>query len=136
MTERAMTPVTFHPGVMVNEYRSAFHGNAMPTHRMEELLKTFSYKEHFKFRIIHDFGYGDMGRLSCTMIVPDTEAFPGRRHPIPIIFEQSIPPIYSEEEFWRFLRDAIHVMETHEADEWFVVDGQKMFDPHKPRRSP
>lgn len=36
-----------------------------------------------------------------------------------------------EMSFWRWLREvAVRAVELHEADEWFRVNGQLMFDPH------
>jgi hypothetical protein len=33
--------------------------------------------------------------------------------------------------FWVWLRTVINSLERHESDEWFQVDGEPMFDPHK-----
>ena len=38
-----------------------------------------------------------------------------------------------EDVFWKWLRERVLYVESHEADEWFRVDNVLPFDPHAPR---
>lgn len=48
--------------------------------------------------------------------------------PIPHRLSRTADP---EALFYSFLRNTIWFVERHESDEWFQVDGELMFDPHK-----
>lgn len=38
---------------------------------------------------------------------------------------------HAEDRFWLWIQDRLHYIECHESDEWFRVDGQIRFDPHR-----
>lgn len=54
---------------------------------------------------------------------------PGRQTRIGI--RQAIPPVRSEEQLLRWVRDALGRIELHERDEWLKLDGEMPFDPHR-----
>lgn len=43
-----------------------------------------------------------------------------------------VPPVSTEEEFYEWLRWRLRRIAIHEVNEFFLVDGQRVNDPHRP----
>ena len=39
--------------------------------------------------------------------------------------------VYDRRSFLQWLRHSLGTIELHERDEWFLVDGRRMYDPHE-----
>lgn len=96
---------------------------------LKGILKNFTYKPGWKFRL-EDFG--SFLVLCIDAEVPCTDE-PGRM--INIRFRENFDPLVHramDERAWmRWLRERILDVEKHEIDEFFKVDGVKVFDPHR-----
>ena len=97
--------------------------------RLEQLLRRVAYKSGWEFAIrasaIPGIGIG----LSVTAQAPDsrhamqTNRF-GRIESVPVGIADR------PEDFYRFVFQVVLDHEAHEAAEFFMVDGSRLFDPH------
>lgn len=97
----------------------------------EEFFKDFSYRPECEFHIVPSMGYSVFGvRLQIRRKVEDTYN-PGRM--ITVIFNATLPEfggMVDEAEALLYVRQEIHIMEKHEADEWIRYKGEMIFNPH------
>jgi hypothetical protein len=47
--------------------------------------------------------------------------------------DSPIPPMANTDQLYRWLMWRLERVESHEAREWFRIDGAVLFDPHRPR---
>lgn len=88
---------------------------------LNKILERFTYKPSWTFTICE-------GRLFIRALAPDTD---DHTKIIPINFQTSIPRFRTPDYPWdRWLLDQILNVERHEAEEFFKIDGVKVFDPH------
>lgn len=106
-------------------------------HALNDLVDTVSYKEGFRFRLQHlDRGQGSEGlTLIVTVFGKDTY------HPDTVrgVNHYFIVPAasYNEQNWRRWLFDRVLDIETHEACEWFMIDGERPYSPlHSPGNDP
>lgn len=100
-------------------------GHLGAIHQLQQWLDRVTYKPNFHLTL-------DGSNLQVQMQVPNTHDPQHRdidvRAPFPI------PPhvllSLDEREFFRWVRECIHWVERHEADEWLLVDGMRKWDPH------
>jgi hypothetical protein len=100
------------------------------------LLAVFEYKPGWRFEIRCDeWRPDDPWALLITIDDQLDARDPGGRR-IRLLHQRPIPCYLPDEpDRWlRFLRDAIAAADAHERDEWFVVNGERPFDPHRARR--
>jgi len=99
--------------------------------RYKVWLKDFQYKPGWKVGVEFD-SRSYMHFLRITMMVPNRD---NPREVIPVMQASALPEWdQGEEDFWRYLRSRLHDLECHEADEMFLVNGKRVFDPHKGER--
>lgn len=106
--------------------------NAEPLdfHAIEKLVDRVTYKPGFELRARQRLSH--LPTIRMTAWVQDTRSTIKRN--VHIEAEQSVPlMIPNEKEFYHWLLFAFlhNEWERHEAAEWFRVDGQRIFDPHK-----
>ena len=103
-------------------------GQVLGPLEMNELLKRFTYKPGWSFQVLDTF----YSQVNFTMLVsypakdafnPDHDIIVGARRPF------RVPA--NEQMFWSQLLAVCDYMERHEAREWFKVDGEMPFNPHK-----
>lgn len=96
-------------------------------------FKEFKYKSNFSFILETDLGSG-WPKVELKMMVPDARFVPsyeGQPTPIvPIRSKYVLGPWEDERYANNFIRGALRQMEDHELDEWFLVKGERVFDPH------
>jgi hypothetical protein len=85
------------------------------------ILQSFTYKPGWKFSVME-------GHLVINFKAVDTD---NTENLIPISFVQGIPTLVRDDYPWdRWLLDMIMEVERHEAQEFFKINGVKVFDPH------
>lgn len=70
----------------------------------------------------------EAGSIVLEMFVSDSRT-PGRT--IPVTSMRSVPSGFPAERLPRFVFSAIRELAEHELREWFRVDGELVYDPHK-----
>lgn len=96
-------------------------------HPLVVLLRHFTYKPGWSFKWRFD---DPILILYITANVidadnPEQECQIMHSHSFDLSFN------HANEDFWmKFLRSIIITMETHEVDEFFQIEGVKVFDPH------
>lgn len=91
---------------------------------LQELLNNFSYRPDWEFFI-------EESRLRIRARVQDADSH-GKL--IPLQSAIQLPPYNALARGWdwiRWLRNELIKIETHELDEFFQINGVKVFDPHK-----
>jgi hypothetical protein len=91
---------------------------------LRELLKHFTYKPGWSFRI--NTFMGNMLMIEVKAIDADNPS-----HTIGVCHSFKIPDNANEKQLMKLLREEIIHLETHEVDEFFQVNGIKVFDPHR-----
>lgn len=98
---------------------------------VQGLMRSFRYKPGWVFQV------NRRPETGATMVLVDFHA-PNSRNPSvqakvggnyyvhPGILESRDAGL-----FWRWLRRTLADVEDHERDEWFQVEGELMFDPHR-----
>lgn len=66
------------------------------------------------------------------LLRPEREVIKRKKGDIPLTISRSLATAWSPEELLAVIRDAIHNMLFHEADENIMVHGERVFDPHAP----
>lgn len=110
---------------------AALNTNADLVNRAQAFIKTITYK---KDAIISSSGY-PYGGLHITFSMPTICIYSGNLSPLNSSHTVSPAELRSNEpNLEDFLsstvRQLIHKTETHEADEWLLIDGVRKFDPH------
>jgi hypothetical protein len=115
---------------------SANHGARTPYIRVEDWLKSVKYKLGWTFRVVYTatgwLASEQVVAIAITMQVPHRDT----GEIIPVVLHRAVPhhilESFDSHGFFRWLRHCIHELETHEADEFLIIDGKRMFDPHAP----
>ena len=102
----------------------------LDTSVFEKVLARITYRPNVELR----FDRGTVGlppRFMVGMMTEDTYN-PGRH--IRIVHSTYLPAGVCNDEKWAlaFIRQCVHNMEAHEADEWLKLDGQVVNNPHAP----
>lgn len=88
---------------------------------LRNILRQFTYKPGWTFNIRDDM-------LAIRLLAPDTDNV---ENIISVNNEVVIPRFVDERFPWdRWLLDQIMNVERHEAQEFFKINGVKVFDPH------
>jgi len=98
------------------------------SHPLEYILKHFTYKPGWGFNTIVDADY-----IILTIMVEAIDAdCPSRKIVITTraTLDRRQADIMDTVRLQRWLRDSILTVERHEMDEFFQIDGIKVFDPH------
>jgi hypothetical protein len=95
---------------------------------MNHLIYRFVYKD-WAFSVTDTLWEGPWLRIVAKL--PDAY-HPGETLDIGVDSPIPYPLIETEEDFWKYLMWRIWIIESHEAREFFTVDGEKIFDPHAP----
>jgi hypothetical protein len=104
---------------------------------LEALLARFTFKKGWEFHLRDiDRGQGSEG-LTLNIVVSGPDSYAPERM-IHVAHYMIVPPAAYDERAWmRWLLDQIIQVETHEACEFFKVDGSRPFSPnHGPGRNP
>ena len=77
-------------------------------------------------RAVYDGTPAVVFRIS--QMVPDVTG----REPedIQVMLQEDLPPVCCQREAMEFIRHIIEVVEKHEIDEWFRLDGKHFTEPH------
>lgn len=104
-----------------------------PAKPLEDLLARFTYKPGWEFTA--DITPHGLITLTIRAMVHDAD---NPQNICPITFTETIDPYIvkhradADERYWmKWLHSMIRRAEEHEIDEFFQVDGVKVFDPHK-----
>lgn len=89
---------------------------------LRALLKRFTYRPHWRFEV-------NAGFMIVTMLTADADN-PGKD--IVLTFTQAIPRYAFMRDFdWtRWLFEQVRIMEHHELQEFFRIDGRPVYEPH------
>jgi hypothetical protein len=105
--------------------------------RMIEILEKFSYKSGTLF------SFGDKGserfpHLVVEISIPVSgNSITGSKNAIDrLCGDCEVTGVTSEAEFLLRVRSLIHSLEIHEADEWFKVNGETLYNPHSGKVKP
>ena len=106
-------------------------------HALASLVCRLSYKKGWSFRLAHiDRGQGSEGltlviRVDCQNSYAPEEIFR-------VVHYMIVPAAAYDERAWmRWLLDQVLLVESHEACEFFKVDGKRPYSPnHGPGRNP
>lgn len=105
---------------------------ARPPPELEKLLAVFRYKPGWSFSLVSAFPRTPWDPWRLQIEVADVLDAYGSGTRSRFVTHIPVPTVPGDREMWmRFLRDAVTSAEHHERDEWFVVDGQRPFDPHR-----
>ena len=93
------------------------------------VVKDIQYKPYSRIQVAHSHVYGAALEMRITLKVIDVHT----NKLIDITSTEIVQPdrFHAKEEVVHFVRQQIHRMEMHEADEWIKVNGVAIFDPHK-----
>lgn len=96
---------------------------------VEEMLATFTYKPGWAFVLEP---CADNSWLVRMIWESSDSRSPTRKTTVVQVWH--LPPLNrgrSKSELQRMLRREIHMAEKHEADEFMLFNGERLFDPHK-----
>ena len=122
-----------------------FHASRAQLRHVKEWFETFRYKPNVTFEVTgtpveRDGTYHwDNVVLRAICIVIDTYTYQrtGEEHEIEVAHTAVLPigldPVEDPRHFTQWVRSWIHRIECHEADEFFIVNGEMPFDPHRER---
>lgn len=109
----------------------------MTTREAVEFFKHFTYKPNWEFRPTRVDRLTDpylYGAFHLEVIV-NTKDVGNPNHDIKLrlgeVMAESMLATMDGEQFLKWIRSIIMNIEDHEAREWFRVDGNAPFDPHK-----
>lgn len=89
--------------------------------RLKVLLEHFTYKPKWRFSLVRE-------GLLISIIAPNTD---NPEQMIEVNLSRGIPSFVHPDFPWEhWLLDQIMEIERHEAQEFFKIDGIKVFDPH------
>lgn len=100
--------------------------------KLQELLNSVSYKYKIEFdvrRRIDPFYF-----LFKAILYPECAYKRDGRTKIEILLERQYPIYeldYIIQNFNRWIRDILLIIEKHELDEWLLINGERVFDPHE-----
>jgi hypothetical protein len=109
--------------------------------RVRGFLDRFAYKPGWRFAVTPPPSFWERGLLQVTLWTLNARHDPpGEGHPVELRGEFHLPDLQALDldgvDGARYLPDwlleIILGMEDHEAREWFRVDGQLPYDPHRP----
>lgn len=104
---------------------------------LEQLVEALSYKAGWRFSLEHrDRGQGSIGLTLCILILAEDSYHPETMRSVMHYF--IVPAAAYDEQSWRrWLLDRVLDVETHEACEFFQINGQRPYAPnHGPGRDP
>lgn len=123
ITER-VDAMTEGRGRVVNEVA----GNGVQSEVLRDLIKQVSYKPGWQFWIHNSNEFCPVDRLMILSVSPDSFDF---NKVIRVRHEFMIPPATYNRDVWAaWLFDRVRDVETHEAGEFFRIDGVREFAPH------
>lgn len=93
---------------------------------LSDLAQSITYKPGYQVRLQNHPDY-PMAKIVVVASVWDSTA---PTELFQLTFEQTLPRQASRDHMLESIRRAFHVLEAHEADEWFRVDGRHVKDPH------
>lgn len=102
--------------------------------KVATLLERFDYKPGHVL-VVRRRGFMDT-QVMLEALVPDAyrpehkiRRVSLHNFPDPILDPDLVDDV--DREFWRGMYALVHEFETHEMDEFFVVDGKRPYDPHE-----
>lgn len=105
---------------------------------LDWLVKNLTYKRNWDFALDSalDRGQGSTGHTLVITIVTPNSYDPDQLRSVAHYFP--VPPAAYDERSWRrWLFEQIHLVELHEAMEFFTIDGEKPYAPsHGPGNDP
>ncbi len=110
---------------MTNTYQRVYY----PEH-LNDLVEAITYKPGWQFSLAEDFSPDGSGGLALH-IVSDTEDSFDFTHRLRVRHAFLVPPASYNRDVWAaWLFDRVRDVETHEAGEFFRIDGVREFAPH------
>ena len=106
-------------------------------HALASLVQRMTYKEGWGFSLAHiDRGQGCEG-LTLSILVECKDSYHPERT-FRVMHYMPVPPAAYDERAWmRWLLDQVLLVESHEACEFFKIDGKRPYSPnHGPGRNP
>lgn len=106
-------------------------------HDLASLVQRLQYKQGWSFSLTHkERGQGCEGLTLSVLVECEDSYNPGMR--LNVMHYIIVPAAAYDERAWmRWLLDQILLIESHEACEFFKVDGRRPFSPnHGPGRNP
>jgi len=97
---------------------------------LADRLRRFSYKPGWTITLGEE-----NGRPAIVVVARVPDVHDPQRSTIVRGGEIQPPHDLTDEELTALVLAAINVVERHEADEWFMVDGEPVNDPHAPKES-
>ena len=97
---------------------------------LADRLRRFSYKPGWTIRLGRFSNIDDRRALVILASVPDVL---GRPEPFVLRGAKILPPAaddWADDKLTQVVNDLRLAMEQHEGDEWFMVDGKPVNDPH------
>lgn len=105
---------------------------------LDWLVENLTYKQNWEFELDNglDRGQGSMGHTLIIIIETPNSYNPAEMRRVAHYFP--VPPAAYDERSWRrWLFEQIHLVELHEAMEFFTIDGEKPYAPsHGPGNDP
>jgi hypothetical protein len=119
--------MTYYEGFEHYSLANLAHREPDEKHSLKDLLDNFTYKPGWQFIFDEDSQYI---YLTIKMDAIDADN-PTSDRMITLRAEYTLDKIaYSDYDWTRWLRSQIIKCETHEVDEFFQLNGVKVFDPH------
>lgn len=97
---------------------------------LRDLIPRLTYKDHYEFHLVHKVEDDGSGGWQL-IVVSYTPNSIDKGEMIRVGHPLLVPPAVYKEEVWlAWVFDHVRAMETHEAGEFFKVDGVRVFAPH------
>lgn len=101
---------------------------------LEDLAKSVKYKPNFRLDVQRSYG-ADVIELRFCMYILDAYKQENNIAYNPVLSRVMLTPEglkgYTRETMISFIFYTIKQQEMHEAQEWFLVGGERVYDPHK-----
>jgi hypothetical protein len=95
---------------------------------VEGLMARFTYKPNYTFRV------DDLDGEKVIQVDMETFDARGKRGKVAVDAARQVVPEWvlkgGEDAFLKWLHDVVGLVERHEMDEWFQMDGKLVADPH------
>ena len=101
----------------------------MPPH-LPELVQSITYKRGWSFELVEDIGHDGSGGLALSIVSYTDDSYdPAVKIRVRHAF--LVPPATYNRDTWAaWIFDRVRDVETHEAGEFFMLDGLREFAPH------
>jgi hypothetical protein len=104
---------------------------------LDEMVKSIAYKHGWRFRLEHVQRDEDSGGLTLVITIHTPDSYHPESKRSVVHYFPVIPATYGEPSWRRWLFEQILLVETHEAMEFYMIDGFRPFAPnHSPGHSP